>query len=111
MIKDGRTAWIYAVEVVGYDLIKIGVSGNPFRRMPELRREAPVRIRKGTPFRMLGAIHGPYSLEHEIQMKFSRYRFRTEWFRAARAIRSLFARHRLESPTARWKRVLREGHW
>jgi hypothetical protein len=74
-------SYLYFIEAVGTDYIKIGRSGNPEKRKQQLATGSPNELA------LLGAISGGAELERELHQKFDNLRERGEWFRSSGELR------------------------
>lgn len=69
-----QTRYVYFIEGMGTNLIKIGTSENPERRLKELQYSSPSKLR------LITKIRGDTSKEAELHCKFAKYRKHGEWF-------------------------------
>lgn len=72
---------VYFVYAKAVNLIKIGRSAEPERRLDELRLLSPVELE------IIGLVDGGSRREAELHQKFARYRSHGEWFYATPEIR------------------------
>lgn len=74
-----ETRYVYFIEALGLDLIKIGVANCVRSRMASLvpMSPAPLKLLCKTPTDRIG------SLEKELHARFAEHRAHGEWFRAA----------------------------
>lgn len=66
---------VYFVLAPSVDLVKIGVSNDPFRRLHTMKPLSPV------PLELIGCIEGGAKREAELHEELALYRERDEWFR------------------------------
>lgn len=71
---------IYAIEAVGSDLVKLGVSTNPASRLRQLQAA------NGTALRLVASRPGGYTEERALHERFASYRTNGEWFRHTGAV-------------------------
>lgn len=64
---------VYFIEGAG--LVKIGLSGDPLRRLRQLQYMSPV------PLRLLGTVKGGYPQERKLHIQFWEHHDHGEWFR------------------------------
>lgn len=74
-------SFLYFIEAVGTEFIKIGRSANPDRRLKQLSTGSPVELR------LIGVISGGAEIEKELHKQFDHLRERLEWFRATPELR------------------------
>lgn len=79
-----QNSWIYFIE--GSGSIKIGISGNPKKRLQSLSCSSPV------PLQLLKVVPGDKMLESALHSLFDEYRTHGEWFKDNPRIRSLIRR-------------------
>jgi hypothetical protein len=82
----GRSTYIYFVEAVGQDRIKIGKADDPETRVRQLQTGSAVELR------LLAVTLGQPSLEAELHAAFANDRIQGEWFRASNELRDYIAR-------------------
>jgi len=75
--KDPRFGVVYFLQGVGTDLIKIGITTDPFRRATIMQVQCPV------PLKIIGTMPGGVQKEIEIHWRFRHLFSHGEWFRAA----------------------------
>ena len=80
-LADATTSYVYFIEAVGLDRIKIGKSQNPDNRLATLQTGSPV------PLKLLGKTPGGLSLEGKLHSEFSNSQIDREWFHATRELR------------------------
>ncbi len=90
--KEGGT-FIYFVEAVGQERIKIGKADNPKARIMQLQTGSAVELR------LLGVIADQPSRESDLHAAFAKDRIQGEWFRATSELREYIARYSVEGPT------------
>ena len=73
--------FVYFIEAVGTDKIKIGVSKEPEERLKQLSTGSVV------PLKLLGKVPGDAKTEKELQSKFDHFRHDKEWFFASKELR------------------------
>ncbi len=78
--QEGLT-YIYFIEAVGQDRIKIGKADDPEARLKQLQTGCPV------PLRLLGIINCQAGIERTLHAKFAEDNIQGEWFQATEAIR------------------------
>ena len=83
---QGREGFVYVIEAVGRDLVKIGYSTNPLRRLWHLQNTNPDKLR------LLLTIAGPPEMEAQWHLRFLASRERGEWFRFTDDRKPVFAR-------------------
>lgn len=67
--------YVYVIEAVGTDLVKIGVSDSPEKRIHQHQTSSPHKLR------LLGYCLGSYAIEQALHLVLNEYRVRGEWFR------------------------------
>lgn len=81
----GREGFVYVIEAVGQDLVKIGYSNNPIRRLWHLQNTNPYKLR------LVLTVAGPPKLEQHWHGRFGLLRVRGEWFLREGALARLLA--------------------
>jgi hypothetical protein len=66
---------VYFLEAVGQDLVKVGTSAEPLKRLAALRSVVPGETR------LLRLVEGGRELEHAYHVMWAAHRVRGEWFR------------------------------
>ena len=84
------TDWVYLIEAVGHNMVKIGHSKDPDSRLKSLSSASPFGLQ------LLAKIPGGKSREMELHKRFSQYRAKGEWFLDVPCIRKFF-----DSPKAK----------
>lgn len=79
--KDLDT-FVYFIEAVGIDRIKIGVSRDPEARVQQLSTGSPF------PLNLLGKLRGGPELERQLQHQFAALHITGEWFHASQELRA-----------------------
>lgn len=79
---DIRTK-LYAIEIVGSDAVKFGMSANPIARMYDLQISHPV------PLSLLGHVGCDRQLEKDVHLFCAEHHIRGEWFRQEGRARSI----------------------
>lgn len=77
--------YVYFIEALGLNKIKIGFSDNPERRISQLTTGSPV------PLKLITKIPGSIQLERELQARFEPIRFDKEWFYATKELMAFIA--------------------
>lgn len=72
---------IYFVTAAEADLIKVGYSKDPLKRMAFMQAHSPVRLN------LMGCVDGGYDLERRLHSYFSEYIAHAEWFHADPVVR------------------------
>lgn len=75
-------SWVYFIEAVGLERIKIGKANNPEARLAGLQTGSPV------PLRLLGKIPGGHALEKKLHGEFASLWMDGEWFHATKELRN-----------------------
>lgn len=73
---------VYFLHAPAVNLVKIGTSFDPERRLQEVRLISPVEVR------LIGVIRGDYKTEGDLHKRFEGLRARGEWFHATEALLS-----------------------
>jgi predicted GIY-YIG superfamily endonuclease len=85
--KRIKGAYVYLMHDETNDLLKIGYSENPARRLKELVYGSTNTIK------LIGYFPGSKTNEHIVQAKFKRQNFKREWFRNETEIIDYFQNH------------------
>lgn len=78
--------FVYFIEAIGSDSIKIGTASDPMARLADLQTGCPFELV------LLATVPGGYQLEDELHERFSSSVLRGEWFRGDPALRSYIQR-------------------
>jgi DNA-directed RNA polymerase subunit RPC12/RpoP len=78
-------SWVYFIEAVGLNKIKIGTSDDPEKRLRELATGSAV------PLRILAKMQGNVELETTLHRRFEHLRFDREWFHATKELLTFIA--------------------
>jgi hypothetical protein len=83
------TSYVYFIEALGKNEVKIGSSSNPEHRV------AGLQTGNASQFKLLGTLRGGRELEHEIHRKFNHLRIRQdgEWFYGFDELRDYIAKN------------------
>ncbi|MEX0611216.1 MAG: GIY-YIG nuclease family protein, partial [Pirellulales bacterium] len=83
------SSYVYFIEAIGRNEIKIGTSSEPEKRLLELQTG------NGSQLELLGMMGGNRTVECEIHDRFQQYRVRQagEWFYGADEVREFIARN------------------
>jgi hypothetical protein len=92
---EGGT-YIYFVEAVGQERIKIGKADDPAARVRQLQTGSAVELR------LLAVVEGRASLEAELHSAFANDRIQGEWFRATIELREYISRFVVNAEPKRW---------
>ena len=77
--------YVYFVEEIDGDYIKIGLSKRPDERLQALQRF------NGRALRVTMAIRGDYAVEREIHKRFKHIRGKGEWFKATKELKEFIS--------------------
>lgn len=77
------SGFLYAIRVRGFDLVKVGYSTDPARRLKELADGAQM----GGGLELIGHVPGTQQHERNLHRQFARHRAFGEWFRLEGAVR------------------------
>jgi hypothetical protein len=81
-----KSPWVYLIECVGHDIIKIGCTSNGVKhRLIDLQRTCPFELV------CVGAYAADPTEEKRLHNEFAAHRIRGEWFSATAELRSLIA--------------------
>lgn len=80
-------SYIYFIEAIGLNRIKIGVSEDPKKRLKHLATGSPVSLI------LKGVIAGGHSSERELHRKFDHLRLDGEWFHATKELLKFIDEH------------------
>lgn len=80
-----QTSFVYFIEAVGLDRIKIGKADDVDRRLSQLKTGTPCELR------LLKKLPGSVELERSFHSRFSSLRLNGEWFHAAQPLRNFIA--------------------
>lgn len=79
-------SYLYFIEAVETEFIKIGRSADPDRRLAQLATGSPNQLR------IIGRLGGGADVERDLHEQFDDLRERGEWFRATPALRAFIKR-------------------
>lgn len=88
-VQMGSQGYVYFVETADRKSIKIGHSGNPYRRLVTLGSKS---------YRLIGYLPAPYSTEQEFHRRFHAFRHQGEWFYAVQPLIEFISTLPLISP-------------
>lgn len=92
---------VYFIYAKAVNLIKIGRSADPERRLDELRLLSPVDLE------VIGLVDGGSRTEAELHQRFAKYRSHGEWFHAAKEIKTFAWR---ETMLCLWGKGTEDDH-
>lgn len=75
-----KQRYVYFIEAVGLQKIKIGVSDDPKKRLEQLSVGSPVKLK------LVGTIQGDNNLEKELHSRFAYLNSDREWFHATKEL-------------------------
>lgn len=84
--RTKASSYVYFIEAVGLERIKIGVSEDPVKRMGQLAASAPTQLR------LLGAMPGDAATEKRLHERFAHLRFEREWFHGTAELKEFIGR-------------------
>jgi DNA-directed RNA polymerase subunit RPC12/RpoP len=78
-------SWVYFIEAVGLNKIKIGTSEDPEKRLRELATGSAVQLR------IIARMPGDLEMERTLHRQFEHLRFDREWFHATKELLTFIA--------------------
>ncbi len=98
-----HTGFVYFIEAVGCNAIKIGFSRNPERRMADMQTDCPARLQ------LLAIKEGTRRLESQVHQAFANLHLRGEWYRGDETLDRYILRLTGLLDSGRWK-ILKGVH-
>ena len=82
-------SYVYFIEALGMDKVKIGFSNDPERRLSVLQTGSPSKLI------MVAKIPGDIQLEKQLHNKFDHIRINKEWFHATKELKEFIKEQKL----------------